>query len=587
MKTRPLFGGTFIILITMVVIAIAPITIFNIQGFKDFFYSETEIYLIESCSLIKNLFPAYNSEDSSELESFADHAADSTRLRVTIIDDSGLVLSDSHNIITEMNNHADRPEVVSAMRDGIGTSVRNSATMANEMMYAAVRVDFRDSSKGTIRLARSLADIEERISRITRNTLLAGFIALALAAWVSFLVAGHVSLLIKKIKVTSRFYASGDFSEQLMISHPEEIAELADDLNEMGDQLKERIEMIEEQKNELQLILDNMTEPVLYTDKDLHLLRINGAAEKLFNIQEENHKGKSILEVFMNSELNSFAEMLVRERLSKETIINLDLPKTFHLEIHGTVLFDNSGDNVIALLLVMHDITKTRKLEEMRKDFVANVSHELKTPVTMIKGYVETLLDSPERDPAKTDEFLQIIERHSLRVEAIINDLLFLSGIEKNDSDSLALEDIPAIDLITSAVTSCEPNAEDKDIKINIECDENIMMNVYPLLAEQAVINLVDNAVKYSGKGTEIFVRVKPGENGKTCLTVRDQGCGITAGQQERIFERFYRVDKARSRESGGTGLGLSIVKHIALTHNGSINLKSTPGEGSEFTLCI
>jgi two-component system phosphate regulon sensor histidine kinase PhoR len=454
-------------------------------------------------------------------------------------------------------------------------------------MYAAVKIEFSDGNEGTIRLARSLEDLESRISRITRATLLIGFIALALAIWISFLVAGRVSLIIKQVKLTSKQYAAGDFSEQLIISKPEEISELADDLNRMGKQLKTRIETIEAQKEELHLILDNMSEPVLFTDKNLHLLRINGAGEKLFGINETADKSRSIIELFMNSEFNNFTEKLVKNGISREEVITLDLPKPVHLEIHGTVLFDSTGEKVTALLLVMHDITRTRTLEQMRKDFVANVSHELKTPVTMIKGYVETLLDSPDNPPAKSREFLQIIEKNSLRVEAIINDLLFLSGIEKNDTESLTLESIPAIDLITSAVASCESKAEVKNIRIVIDCDENISMNVYPLLAEQAVINLVDNAIKYSSNGTTVRISVKKADDGRTCLKVKDEGCGISIEQQNRVFERFYRVDKARSRDSGGTGLGLSIVKHIALTHNGSIDLKSTPGKGSTFTLCI
>ena len=587
MRKRPLFKITFFILFAMVVIAVAPLTIFNIQGFKDFFYAETEAGLLENCSILKNLFPPCSPEDTQVLYDFAAKASESTSLRVTIIDEDGRVLSDSHNRPDDMNNHADRPEIMAAASTGYGSSIRNSATMAHEMMYAAVKINFSNGNTGTIRLSRSLEEIQSRVFRITRSTIIICLFALGLTTWVSFIIAGRVSLLIKKIKITTKYYASGDFSEQLMISRPEEIAELADDLNQMGQQLKDRIGKIEEQKNELQLILDNMTEPVLYTDCNLHVLRINGAAEKLFGISEKHTQGKSILEIFMNSELNNFAEELIASGRSKEEVITIDILKPVHLEIHGTVLFDGTDGNAVALLLVMHDITKSRKLEQMRKDFVANVSHELKTPVTMIKGYVETLLDSTAKESGKTVKFLKIIEKHSLRVEAIINDLLFLSGIEKNDTDSLSLEKIPAIDLITSAVAGCAPAAEEKAINIRIDCDENSMITVYPMLAEQALINLIDNAIKYSGRHTEVRITVKQTEGGKCCLSVKDQGCGISADEQTRIFERFYRVDKARSRDSGGTGLGLSIVKHIALTHNGSIELKSTPGKGSEFILCL
>ena len=386
MRHKPLFGVTFITLIAMVLLAIAPLTIFNIQGFRSFFYNETELYLVESCRVLKNLFPESLSPDSEELAEYADKASESTNLRVTITHEDGRVLSDSHNVPDDMNNHANRPEIRAAMKGEAGTSIRNSATMAHEMMYAAIRVEFNNSESGTIRLARSLEEIDVSIRQISRNTLIICFIALLLSIWISFVVANKVSEIINKIKVTSRYYASGDFSEHLSIHSPVDIAEIADDLNQMGLQLKERIDTIEGQKNELRLILDSMTEPVLYTDSRLHMIRINGSAEKLFGISEAEDNGKSIIELFMNSELNDFAENLVKTGKSGEIILTLNLPKAIHLEIHGTVLFDAAGENVSALLLVMHDITKTRALEQMRKDFVANVSHELKTPITMSKG---------------------------------------------------------------------------------------------------------------------------------------------------------------------------------------------------------
>jgi two-component system phosphate regulon sensor histidine kinase PhoR len=356
----------------------------------------------------------------------------------------------------------------------------------------------------------------------------------------------------------------------------------------MGQQLKERITTVESQKNELQLILDNMTEPVLFTDKSLRVIRINKAAEKLFKIREFQHKGKSILEVFMNSQFQDFAENLLASGKPGVQEITLDRPRTIHLEIHGTTVLDNSAEEKItALLLVMHDVTRAKNVEQMRKDFVSNVSHELKTPVTMIKGYIETLLYSQEDDIEKYRHFLQIMEKHSTRIEAIISDLLLLSGIEKNEIDKLTLEKTSALDLITSAVTSCAHRAEEKNISISINCDENLEVIVFPLLAEQAIINLVDNAIKYSDSESQINIEAKLMKDGKTCFSISDEGCGISEDQQDRIFERFYRVDKARSSESGGTGLGLSIVKHIAMCHNGTIEVKSSPGKGSEFTLCI
>ncbi|HAK45233.1 MAG TPA: hypothetical protein DCO79_04865 [Spirochaeta sp.] len=588
MKNRPLMGVTFLILIAIVMFAIAPLTLFNMKSFKQFFYLESEIYLYNSCLMIKNLLPeALDINNISTLQSITDKAVESTDLRITITNRDGQVLADSHNDPDSMNNHADRPEIIAALKELYGTDVRESATMVVDMMYTAVKLDFADGNEGTLRISRPLADVDKSVQDITRSSLLICAVLLVIVGWISFLLAGNVSSILQRISSTARKYASGNFNDKLRISRPPEISAIADDLNLMGRQLKDRIETIESGKNELQLILNNMSEAVLFTDKNLHILRVNGAAEILFNITNSQQQGKSILEIFMNSQLNDFAVNLLTEGKHKVEELTLNRPKLVHLKVSGTALYDTTGENISSLLLVMHDITQAKQLEQMRKDFVANVSHELKTPVTLIKGYIETLLDSPAGVSEQTKGFLEIMEKHSIRIEAIIIDLLTLSGIEKGGDANLSIEETPAVDLITSAAASCRNGAGEKDIEIQIDCNENLIMNVYPLMAEQAVINLIDNAVKYSDGGTEITVKVKEGPEGKICISVKDQGCGISTENQARIFERFYRVDKARSRDSGGTGLGLSIVKHIALSHGGTINVKSRPGKGAEFTLCL
>lgn len=587
MKKRPLFGATLAILITIVAIAIAPLTIYNVVEYRSFFYEETKNSLLESCSLMKGTLSGKIDSSSKDLQDFTKKLSDESSLRITIIDKDGLVLSDSHNDPSGMNDHSDRPEIIRALNDGEGSSIRHSVSMHNKMMYAAVKIRFTNGKEGTIRLSKSLSDVEEKVKTITSGTLIFCLIVLCISGWISFIIAGKVSIFLRKIKKTTNYYARGEFSEQLFISKPAELSDLSENINRMGLQLKDRIETINEQKNELKMILNNMAEAVLYTDINLHIQRINGAASRLFGIEQERDKGKNLLEFIRSSKFNNFAEDLLASDTPKEAVLTLDLPKSVNLDIRGTILKDKNREEASALLFVMHDITKMVRLEQVRRDFVANVSHELKTPVTMIKGYAETLLDSPTTDPDRMSGFLKIIEKHSLRVEAIINDLLFLSGLEKNDNKSLQREKIQAIDLVTSAVSGCTPKADEKNININIDCDESIIIEVYPLLAEQAVINLVDNAVKYSERGTSIKVSIRQLEDGKCRISVKDHGCGISEEQQSRIFERFYRVDKARSRESGGTGLGLSIVKHIALTHNGSIEVKSKIGGGAEFILCI
>ena len=256
------------------------------------------------------------------------------------------------------------------------------------------------------------------------------------------------------------------------------------------------------------------------------------------------------------------------------------------LQAHGAALNDASGSRVGAVI-ALNDVTRIRRLEGFRRDFVANVSHELRTPITCIKGFVETLLDGAVADPKAAENFLKIIARQADRLNAILNDLLLLSKLEEQErNESLTTEEAPICDVLDTAVQLCAPKAEGKRIAINVQCEEGLRAKFNVPLLEQAVVNLVDNAVKYSEPGKSVYVEALR-RNGAIVIRVRDEGCGIGEEHLPRIFERFYRVDKGRSRDMGGTGLGLSIVKHIAQAHGGSLAVESTLGKGSVFTITL
>ncbi|MDC7126640.1 MAG: PAS domain-containing protein, partial [Spirochaetales bacterium] len=379
MKKRPLFGATFAIIITLILLAITPLTIFNINEFKDFFFNETENNILETCSLLKNILSGRLPVDIPNLQEITKHTAESTNLRITIIAEDGRVLSDSHKDPKTMDNHANRPEIIAAINSGEGSSTRTSVSLKDKMMYAAVCIKFSNGELGVIRLSKSLKEIQSKISTIRNSSLIFLLVIVIISTWVCFIIAGQVSIFLKKLKSTTEHYSKGDFSQRLYIEKPAEIVELSEYINRMGQQLEERIDTINEQTNELKLILDNMTEAVFYTDVNLHLQRINGAAEALFEINQDKDKGRTILEFIRSSKFSSFAEKLIKTGKSGEDIFTLDQPQTIYLDIIGTVLKDKTGTEPVALLFVMHDITKMVQLEQMRQDFVANVSHELKT----------------------------------------------------------------------------------------------------------------------------------------------------------------------------------------------------------------
>jgi two-component system phosphate regulon sensor histidine kinase PhoR len=355
-------------------------------------------------------------------------------------------------------------------------------------------------------------------------------------------------------------------------------------MNNMAAQLNERLQTITRQRNELEGVLSSMIESVLVIDTDEKILRFNKAAGLFFEIDSQSAKGKHIQEVIRNNNLLRF----IRRTLSKDHSIEKDIilqdEKDQFLQAHGTILRTETGE-IAGALIVLHNITRLKRLENVRKDFVANVSHELKTPITAIQGSVETLRDGALENPKDADRFLDIILKHAERLNTIIEDLLSLSRIEQeSEKQQIVLVTAPVRPVLENAITLCEMKSTEKSIRMELVCEPDMEAEINNALLEEAVINLIDNAIKYSEPGSRIRIKAVPrGE--QVVITVQDWGSGIPREHLSRIFERFYRVDKARSRSLGGTGLGLAIVKHIVQAHKGNITVESTPAQGSTFAI--
>jgi two-component system phosphate regulon sensor histidine kinase PhoR len=387
-------------------------------------------------------------------------------------------------------------------------------------------------------------------------------------------------------------FASGDLDYRLPVWGAEELVSLGETMNRMAARVGERIRTITQEKNEIETVLSSMDEAVLVMDMNERIIRFNQAAACLFDVTPSTAQDRSIQEVIRNTDL----QRLVTKTLSTQEpqgspvavegdIILYNGSERF-LQAHGTILRDLKGEKLGALI-VLNDITRLKVLENVRRDFVANVSHELKTPITSIKGFVETLKEGAMNYPEDRIRFLDIIARHADRLNAIIEDLLSLSRIEQDaEREQIVLSDERIKEAIDSAILVCSAKAHEKGIKIDLTCDEGLKAKINLPLLEQAVVNLIDNAIKYSGpEGTIRIEAAKIGQ--ETIIKVCDWGCGIPKEHLPRIFERFYRVDKARSRKLGGTGLGLAIVKHIVHAHGGRITVESAPDKGSTFSICL
>ncbi len=505
--------------------------------------------------------------------------------RFTVIKPNGKVLGDSDDDPALMENHSDRPEIIEALHGKTGVSVRHSFTLQKYMMYVAVPARVNGDTVGVVRVAVPLNALQQTLEHV-RSHALPGVLAIALAAAVvSLWVSRRIARPLTHLQRGAERFAQGDLKRKVPVPDSAEIAALAEAMNAMATSLDQRIKTIERQRNELEAVLASMAEGVVAVDDDHRVISMNAAAGELLGCEPARAIGRSLEEAVRNPGLH--AVLLRAEGAEAHIEGDLTVPgdqEDRFLQTRATLLHDPEG-RVAGILLVLNDVTRLRRLEGLRREFVANVSHELRTPITVIKGFAETLLEGDGEDGEKARRFLGIIAGQADRLQALFDDLLVLSRTEQQaERGEIEMTEAPVADVVESAVALCRVSAQDKDIAIHTDCQEGVRARLSPSLLEQAVFNLVDNAVRYSPAGTEVTVEVA-GVDGEVAITVRDQGPGISAEHQGRIFERFYRVDKGRDRKSGGTGLGLAIVKHVVQAHGGRVSLQSAPGKGSAFTL--
>jgi len=510
--------------------------------------------------------------------------SNSIEARITIINQAGEVLADSHFDETAMNNHLNRPEI-EALNSGkeYATASRLSDTLEEEMFYLAVPIINNQEKVGYLRIAKSLSFINNVLKEDIRNYLLFFIILGGITIFLSWrLTIGIISPL-EKMTTTAEKIAHGDLKQRIELNNSEnEIAKLASMFNYMTSQLDQKIEEISSEKSRVEAILTNMIDGVIATDVERKVLLINPAARKIFNVSEEIVLGKELISSIIHHPLDIY----LQEALEKQQTINREIIYQNQgkkiLQVHFTTISDHNG-NVSGGVIVLTDVTELRKLETVRNDFVANVSHELRTPLTSIIGYLDTLLEN-DLDRQTEHSFMKIIKKEADRLAILIKDLLNLSKIEGKQPelkpDSLAY-------IIEKTIELLKESADKKDISININIEKNLPF-VYMVSAqiEQVMINLIDNAIKYTPPDGTIKINAYQKED-KVYISIKDNGIGIPYTDQKRIFERFYRVDKARSRELGGTGIGLSIVKNIIKRHGSEIVLESELGSGSIFTFFL
>ena len=553
---------------------------------KHFYYQEKRIQLEQLNHLgLASFPPLLENAEFGSIQAYCRQMGQRTGVRFTVIDPEGKVLGDSEEQPRVMATHFNRPEFQAALAGQVGSDIRASETLQQEMMYVAIPIVKDGNVIAVLRSAVAMPQLQTTLNSVFMEVLRYGvLIALGLTG-LMLALSWKISRPLELLRQGAERFARGDLMHRLAVPSSREVAGLAESMNKMAAQLDERIRTIISQRNEQQAVLSSMIEGVIAVSVTGRVMSLNHAAAGMIQEAVESAEGRTVEEVIRNTELQQFVRCALdsEQPVEGRIVLHENSRSEQHLQVHGTILSDDQGEKIGALI-VMNDMTHIRRLEQVRSDFVANVSHELKTPVTSIKGFIETLLDGAMEKPEDRQRFLEIIARQTDRLNSIIDDLLMLSRVEQQNEEKLDLEPVRLHDVLSAAVGLCELKAGQKEMAIAVECDETLTVRANASLLEQAIVNLVDNAIKYSDAGGDVRIDVVQKDD-EVLISVHDHGCGIAKEHLPRLFERFYRVDKARSRTLGGTGLGLAIVKHIAQSHKGRVTVDSTVRKGSTFTL--
>ena len=575
------FRRIFLPYLLLICLATSAVGIYAALRLRESYLAGTESKLHNEAVLVGDLL----TEDllagrAAAVERQAQVLGTSLRCRITVIQDDGTVIGDNEADPGTMENHRQRPEVLLADQQGDGSAIRHSHTLDSDLLYYAHKTKTPDGRIHFVRLSVHLADLDRQLRLLYIALGIVVLAAVLAGSLLSFYFARRSTAPVLELTAFARALAAGQLNRRLLLPGDGEITYLANALNSMADSLGRLLSQTDKDRAELLAILASMSEGVIATDTRRQIVVVNQRAGELLFFDSTNVQGKPLWEVVRDEAILKAAGEVLGSGERRAFQVSPAIGR--YLEV--TACTYPSGGRPQGLVLVAHDTSQSVRYQELRKEFVANVSHELRTPLTVIKGFTETLRDGAVSDPVKGPKFLATIERHVDQLTNLVSDLLELSKLEGTPE----LPRRVAFDLAAVTRRAAElllPAAQRKEQRLTIEIPVSMPRAVgNPDYVERAISNLIDNAIKYTPERGEIQVSASLDGNW-VVLEVADNGIGIPPEDLARVFERFYRVDRSRSREMGGTGLGLSIVKHVVQVHGGAIDVTSTPGRGSKFRL--
>ncbi len=577
MKNR-LFYRIFVTYLVIIVLSMAIVGFLVGKEVKNKLMKKIEYDLITYARMINLTSP------KKEIEKKVVQLARISNARITLIDTAGKVLADSEKDISKMDNHLNRPEIQEAKVLDKGTATRFSHTLGEDMFYVALPVKSDSRAIGYIRLARPLVEIKNSVRKLYGLIFQSFVIILVLSFLIAFIFFSRLTSPIQEMEQFTKRLREGEDPGTLMIDSSDEMGRLAKNINFMVTELQDKVRSASEEKGKLEAAFASMTDGVLVLNGQDKIEALNEAFKGIFGVRYRDIIGKTPIEAFRNIELQNALDRF------KET--NVSVPQEIALGNGKRVILDVNIASIHGLpyeeektMIVFHDVTRLKKLEKMRVDFVANITHEIKTPLTAILGFIETLQEGALEEKETAKKFLQTIYRHANRLNRLVEDLLTISDIELGET-KFFFESVSLSGVVENVLPVIESKAIEKKLVIDKDIPEGL-----PLIRadrdrlSQILLNVLDNAVKFTPESGKVSITASDDKKGYVLVKISDTGIGVPEDEIPRLGERFYRVDRARSRELGGTGLGLSIVKHLLMAHEGKIEIESELGRGTTISL--
>ncbi len=569
---RHIFRRTFILYLAVLLLSVAFIE-FYVTGVIRTGYITS---LTESLSIQADLIAGKSLFDNALPHEFCRDAKEKTGARITVMDKDGDVLCDSERDASSMENHKNRPEVFQSLASGRGSAIRYSGTLGYDLLYVAKRITAGDEVKGFIRMSVPLKDVNSAVNSLRLKIDLALILIFLLSGLVIIWQTERIRRFVTQITEHAGAISHGLFRKKLYLKDAGEFTEIAESLNEMASELRSSIEKGGEETSRLKVILKNIPDALILINTEGKIELSNNAAGRLF--EEAELKGRPFIEVVRSPDFTALFDNVKRSLVPGEAEITLGYAEERHFTVRTSPLFFREGEPA-GIVAVFHDTTELKKVDQVRKDFVANVSHEIKTPVTAISGFAEALIDGAINDKENAVKFLSIISSNSRRLARLVDDLLTLSKIELGVM-KIQKRDVEISGIIDHVIETLKETAGGKGISLrrSVETGNEVIAADADRIA-QILLNLADNAIKFTEKGGVEIGAAK--DNGRGFLFVKDSGIGIPHKYISRLGERFFRVDPSRSREMGGTGLGLAIVKHLVKAHGWEMKIESEEGKGT------